>query len=79
MAKKTTVTTKPTEVELKVEEITKESASEPKVRTTFSHLEYCNLISASEQMKFVADLRFKGQHKKTEAEWKNLFTSEGLI
>ena len=74
--KKTASKTSTKSKEVKVK---KDEAPKAKARTLFSHIEYCNLIGGNDAIKFVANLKFKGSHKKTKAEWKKLFETEGLI
>jgi len=73
-AKKTTKKTSTKKTEIKKDEPKKE-----KVKTLFSHIEYCNLTAGDGAIAFVANLKFKGYGKKTKEEWKKLFETEGLI
>lgn len=88
-ARKTTVSraaTRKTTVKKKSSSTSKSNAAPKKtekevteVKTHFNHWQYCNLIGASDAVKYVSKLKFSMLGKKTESEWKKLFQSEGLI
>jgi hypothetical protein len=45
---------------------------------TYTYIQYCTIIGASDGVRFVADLKFKNENKKTITRWKEIFKKEGL-
>lgn len=63
----------------KTKQVKEVKTNDKKVELEYSVSAYCNIIGATDSIRYVARLKFKGVNRKTVRQWKESFKKEALI